>query len=897
VRLLRLLYTVPLRLRSLFRRNDVERDLDDEFRDHIERRVAESVAHGMTPAEARYDALRAMGGVEQRKEECRDMRSVTAIEHRIQDFRFAVRQLLRYRGFTVAAILVMALGIAASMSMFGFVDAALIRPLPYEDPSRLVTVFGARPDAAASQTRGSVSYLDFLDWRTRARGAFQSLGAYDVRAGFTVVTSDGPERVSGLRVSSRFFEALGVRPVLGRAFDAEDEGPSAPPRVILSYSAWQTRFHGRADVLGQTVTLQSPWLSHAEPHVVVGVLPPNFHFTMAERAQLWATIRGEQGCWQSRGCRSLEAVGRLGNGVSLQTASANMTSVLEQLRREYPAAHGDLETAKLVPLTEVMLGKVRPILLMLLGSAGLLLLIACINVVSLLLARTDSRTREIAVRTSLGASSGRLALQFATEAVVLTVLSALAGLALAATGIRFLTNLLSVDMIAQMPYLEGVGLNARLVAFVFVVSATAALVFALTPFLRLPRWNTFSGLKEGGRGSAGTNWRRFGGHLVVAELAIAALLLAGAGLLSKSLYQLLHVTTGINTDGLAAVSVVPVSLGAGAAETAPRGLLARQVAERIQALPGVESVGYADILPLAPGLAPTSTFWVGQPQAQQRQDTWPVRRVSAGYFRTLQATLLRGRYFTEAEVSTTSAAAIINESAAQRYFGAEDPLGRPIVLGDKASPPRQIVGIVADIKDGPPETPPHPSAYIPFDQSEFGLVVRTRQPEASLFPSLVAAIHEVRPDTMVRGLLTMNQRIARLPSASMNRSLAWLVAAFASTALILSVIGLYGVVAYSVSQRAREIGIRMALGAVPQSVYRLVLGEAAWLVAIGAALGTTGAVVAATVLRHLLFAVEPWDLPTMIATAALLTASVLLASFLPARRAASVNPVDVLRAE
>jgi macrolide transport system ATP-binding/permease protein len=288
---------------------------------------------------------------------------------------------------------------------------------------------------------------------------------------------------------------------------------------------------------------------------------------------------------------------------------------------------------------------------------------------------------------------------------------------------------------------------------------------------------------------------------------------------------------------------------------------------------------------------------VGQPQPQQRQDDWPVRRVSAEYFRTLQATLLRGRAFTEAEVTATSAVVIVNESAAQRYFRGEDPLGRSLVLGDPASAPRQIIGVVADLKDGPPETPSHPSAYIPFDQSEFGLVVRTRQSESSLFPSLVAAIHEVRPDTMVRSLVTMNQRVARLPSTSMNRSLAWLVAAFASMALILSVIGLYGVVAYSVSQRAREIGIRMALGAVPQSVYRMVLGEAAWLVAVGAALGTTGAIVAATVLRRLLFAVEPWDVPTMSATAALLTASVLLASFLPARRAARVNPVDVLRAE
>lgn len=898
--LLRLLYTVPLRFRSLFRRNQVERDLEDEFRDHLERRVEADVARGMSPAEARYAALRAMGGLDQRKEECRDMRHVAAIENRIQDFRFAVRQLLRYRGFACAAVVVLALGVAASVSIFGFVDAALIRPLPYEEPSRLVTVFGRRPDAAASQKRGGTSYLDFLDWRERGVRAFRTLAAYDVRAGFTLVTTERPEPVSGLRVSSGFFDTLGVRPLLGRAFRPDEEGPSALPTVMLSYTAWQTRFHGSPDVLGRRVTLQSPWLPGGEPHVVIGVLPPNFHFTMAERAEFWATIRGVPGCWGARACRSLEVVGRLADGVSLPAASADMTAVIEQLQREYPADHRNPETAKLVSLSDVMLGDVRPVLLMLLGGAGLLLVIACINVVSLLLARTDSRTREIAVRNSLGASSGRLALQFAMEAVVLTLVATVLGLTLASQGIRLLSGLLGADMASRMPYLQGIGVNLRLVAFACAVSASAALVFALTPLLRTSMANTLAGLKEGGRGSAGTNWRRFGSRLVVTELAIAGTLMAGAGLLSKSLYQLLHVDTGFNTYQLAALSVSPVSIGAGTTtlDREPVGMLAREVAERIGALPGIESVAYADILPLGPGLAPSSIFWVvGRAEGQQVAKDWPVRRVSARYFHTLQATLLRGRYFSEEEVAAVRPVAIVNQTAAQRYFPGEDPIGRSIAFGGPSSPARDIVGIVADIKDGPPETPAHPSAYVPFDQTGFSLVVRTRQPEPTLFPSVLAAIHEIRPGTMVGGLTTMTDRINRLPSASMNRSLVWLVGGFAAVALILSVVGLYGVVAYTVGQRAREIGIRMAFGAVPRSVFRLVLGEAVWLGGMGGALGAAGAVTAGISMRHLLFDVEPWDVPTMLGSACLLALCVLLASYLPARRAAVMNPVDVLRAE
>ena len=891
-----------LRLRSLFRTTAVDRELDEELRYHLEREIEERVAAGLPVEEARAAARRSMGATARSREECRDARGVNSIEHRMQDLLFAARQLLKHPGFASAAILVLGLGIAASAAIFAFVDAALIRPLPYTEPSRLVTVFGARPELAGAQRRGAVSYLDFLDWRERD-GAFSSLAAYDVRSGFTLTTRTGPERVPGSRVTSGFFRTLGVKPILGREFDRDEEGRAAPPTVLLSYRAWQTRFGGRADIVGRTVTLQSPWLAGGDPHVIIGVLPRDFHFPMATHAEFWTTIRGSQACWEVRSCRSLETVARLADDVSPQRAEASVTSIVDQLRREHPDHHRHQEVARVVPIADVMLGDVRPVLLMLSGAAALLLLIAGINVVSLLLARADARTREIAVRNALGASSMRLMLQFATEAALLVALSTVLAVILSGWSIPFLASLLSVDMIARMPYLEGLGLNLRLVAFASVVALAAWVAFALTPAVRV-RMSEAGGLKEGSRGAAGTTWRRFGTHLVVAQLAVAVLLLVSAGLLGKSLYRLLHVDTGFNLQQLAAVSITPVAVRTGPAERAPAahdlgpGDLARRVAERVAALPGVESVGYADLLPLASGLAPSSIFWVvGRADEGQLREDWPVRRISAGYFETLQARLLRGRHFTEEEVAAARPVLIINETAARRYFPGEDPIGRSIAFGGPASPVREIVGVVADIKDGPPETPPHPSAYVPFDQAAFGLVIRTSQPGLAWFPALVAAIHEIRPDAVVDGGTTMTDRIGALPSASLQRSSAWLVGGFAAIAFVLSVVGLYAVVAYSVGQRRREIGVRMALGARGASICRLVLQEAGWLIAAGTTLGVVCAVIAATLMRHMLFEVQSWDASAIAGAAGVLMVSALLASYIPARRAASVNPIEVLRTE
>jgi predicted permease len=902
MRLLRLLYTTPLRIRSVFRRDRVDQDLEDELRDHLERQIDANVARGMSREEARYAALRAFGGVDQRKEECRDMRHVNLVDHGIQDLRFAFRQFLKHRGFACTAVAVLSLGIAGSAAIFGFVDSALIKPLPYRDPSRLVTIFSARPDLAHGQTRGAVSYLDFIDWRSRNR-AFESIAAYDVRAGFTLTMPSGSEPVSGLRVTSGFFRTLGVTPALGREFLADEEGRSALPAVMLSYRAWQSRFAGSRDILGRTITLQSPWLAGAEPHVVIGVLPPDFHFALADQADFWATIRGSQPCWDVRGCRSLQTVARLGPDVSMRLATAEMTSIIEQLRAEYPEHHRNPEIGKLVPLHDVVLGNVRPMLLMFLGGAALLLVIACMNVISLLLARSESRTQEIAVRHALGASSARLVLQFATEGFLLAAIAAAVGLLLASWGMQFLTSLLSADMVSRMPYLQAVGLNFRLVSLVGVFSLIAALAFALTPVLRMPIFAGAAGLNEGNRTSAGMHWRRLGAHLVVMELAIAVVLLVGAGLLGKSLYLLLHVAAGFNARGLVTASVTPASVGIRGTDPAADsndepGLLARRVAERVAALPGIDGVGYADLLPLGPGLAPSSTFWViGRAEGDQLKEDWPVRRVSAGYFDALQATLLRGRHFTEQEVASIRPVMIINETAARRYFVGEDPIGRQIAFGGPTSLAREILGIVADIKEGPPESPAHPSAYVPFDQTGFGLVIRTRADQRALVPWLVAAVHEIRPGVLVDGVSTMAERMNRLPSTALQRSSAWLVGGFAGIALVLSIVGLYGVVAYSVGQRTREIGVRMALGAHRVSVYRLILGEATRLVGIGTGLGIVGALTAAMLMRHLLFGVQWWDPPTVVATSLVLAISALVASYIPARRAASVNPIEVLRSE
>jgi predicted permease len=891
----RWLAALRLRIRSLVLTDRVDRELREELADHLEREVDAARAAGLSDAEARLAARRSLGAIAQNQEACRDARRISVVDHALRDLRFAVRQLAVNRGFAATTIGVLTLGTASAVAIYGFVDAAMLRPLPYDAPARLVQAFTTGPDAPPTVNRGPVSYLNFRDWRERSRG-FSAVAAFDVRTGFNLTTASGPERVRGLRVTSGFFSTLGVVPALGREFRSDEEGPTAPATVMLSHGVWQSRFGGDPAVVGRTVTLQSPWLAGGEPHVVIGVLPPGFHFAMAADADFWATIRGPQPCWELRPCQSLEVVARLADGVTPPAAAADLTRVVAQLQREHPPEDGRVvpQVGRLTPLRDVVLGNVRLPLLMLLGAAGLLWVIAAINGVSLLLARSEVRRREIAVRHALGASTGRLVLQFGAEALVLALVSGTLGVLLAAWSIRALVGLLDADMLARMPYFRDVGVGGRVAACAAVLTAVLVLVLGVVPALRTASARTLAGLKDGTRGGTGAMWRRAGAPLVIAELAIATVLLVNAGLLGKSLYRLLNVDPGFAVDGLAIVPVSPVGETGG--NTEGRARLADRIAERVAGLPGVVSASYADIGPVAAGLAPTSTFVVvGRPDDGVRENG-PVRRIGPGYFRTLQAPLQRGREFTAADAGGRPIV-VINATAAQRYFRGQDPIGQSIAFGGPKSPRREIVGVVADIKDGPPDAPPAAAAYVPFDQTAFTLVVRTARPASAVLPSIVAAVHDVAPGLIVRQEASLAERIGRLPATATSRAAAWLVGGFAAIAFTLGVAGLYGVVAYAVGQRKREIGVRVALGAPRGWVYRLVMRDAGWLVGLGTLIGLAAGVGFATLMRRMLFEIESWDPATLGGAAMALAVAALAASYAPARRAMAVNPVDVLRAE
>jgi macrolide transport system ATP-binding/permease protein len=872
------------KLGILFRRERFHGELEEEMTFHHEQQEKALQAEGLTGEEAKYAAKRQFGNAARLKDESMDAVGFR-FENAVQDFRYALRQLRRNPGFACTAIFVLALGVGISVAIFSFVDAALLKPLPYPNPNRLVDV----TESVAMIPRAALSYLDYLDWK-KLNTVFSSMDVFE-GSGFALRTPTGSELVAGTRVSDGFFRTLGIAPMLGRDFYAREDLPGAPPAVILSYATWQKRFGGRRDVIGQMITLSGIATT------VVGVLPENFEFAPRGRGEFWTTLRASGSCENRRACHDLHGIARLRDGVSIKTALADMTAIARQLELQYPDSNRG-QGASVVALSEVIVGDIRPILLVLLGGAGLLLLIGCVNVASLLLVRSESRKREIAVRGALGASRERLMLQFVTEGMVLAAGGTLLGLALAYAAMRIFMGLIPADMIFGMPYLREVGLNLHALGFAVAIALLAAVLFATTPTLRLLMTEMREGLVEGGRGFAGTLWRRFGSGLVVAELAIAVVLLAGAGLLGKSFYRLLHVDLGFQPDHLATLEVAAPEASYSKDEQAVA--LARQVVTRISSLPGVESVALSSVLPVSFN---GNTTWIRFPDRPYHGEHNEVneRDVSSEYFTTLKARLLRGRYFTDAEDASKPGVVVINQALARQYFPGEDPIGKKIVHYDLApNSTREIIGIVDDIKEGPLDSEIWPAVYYPLNQTAnpyFALAVRTSQAEDPLLPTLVSTIHQIDPEIGTYDESSMSQRINDSQTAYLHRSSAWLVGGFATLALLLGVVGFYGVVAYSVSQRTREIGVRMALGAERGSVYRLILVEAGWLTAGGIAIGLICSVMAATLMSNLLFGVQAWDVTTLSAVVAVLAASALLASYVPAHRAASVNPLEALRAE
>ncbi|MGE5323192.1 MAG: ADOP family duplicated permease [Actinomycetota bacterium] len=867
----------------LFSRDRFRSELEEEMAFHREQAEQALIAEGVAPQDARYATLRQFGNTTQLREQSQEIMSLRP-ETIVQDGRFALRQLRKSPAFAATVIFILALGIAASVAIFSFFDAVLIKPLPYRNPGRLAILF----ESTSLGRRFHLSYLDYLDWKKQNK-VFSSLEVYEPD-GFMLKARAGTEPVDGVAVSAGFFRTLGVVPVLGRDFYPDEDSPGATQTVILSYGSWQKRYAGRPDVLGRAVVL------NGQPHIIIGVLPRDFSFAPAEPVEFWGSLHGTGPCEKERGCHDLYGVARLKDAVSFSAAAADIKAIAEQLETKYPVSnHG--QAAYMLPLSEVIVGNIRPVLLLLLSGAGLLLLIAGLNVAGLLLVRSETRRREMALRGALGASRLRLLRQLVTEGLILAALGCTLGVAWAYAAVRLLVRLVPKDMAASMPFLNGLGLNMRVAGFACAASLGLALLLAFVPALRIP-FDVREGLSDGGRSASGSMWRRFGANLVVAELATAMVLLVAAGLLGKSFYRLLHANIGLAPDHLAMLRVA--ALAPRYPKDAQLVVLEQEILRRVAALPGVKSEGISSRLPIGDGDG-TKTFRIlGHPDPGWSHPEVAYRAVSPRYLATLGGRLVRGRYFTEDDGVAMPHMAVINQTMARTYFQGEDPIGLQISFGDSGGPATRIIGIVDDIQEGQLDAPPRPAAYIPITQDApryFAVLVRTAQQERSLLPLLATTIHQIDPSIPTFGATSMDERIHDAPSTSLHRSLAWLVGTFAVLALLLGVVGLYGVIAYSVSQRTREIGVRMALGAQRTSVYKLIMQQAGRLTAAGIIVGLVCSTGASLLMRKLLFGVDAWDAATVVSVAVWLALASLAASFMPARRAASVNPMDALRAE
>jgi predicted permease len=799
----------------------------------------------------------------------------------LRDLRHGARLFRQRPGFTAVVVLTLALGIGANAILFSLVNSVLLNPLPYADPGRLVFVAQHRE----GETYNGASYDDYKDFRDRAR-SFAQLAAVSPQWTFTLTNVSEPQRLRGLYASANLFPALGVSPARGRAYTPEEDRAGAGRVVVISHELWQRQFGGDASVLGKSLALDG------EPHTIVGVMPAGFRF-FAE-SDLWVPLAQNPVVNRGRGVRLLSIFGRLGDGVAREQAEAEIVSVAAQLEGEYAATNKGF-SARVVPLHEHVTGGARPALLVLLGAVGLVLLIACANVANLTLARAASRRREFAVRAALGA--GRLALtrQVLTESLLLGAAGGATGLLLAVWGVDLL---LAVGP-ENIPRRAEIGIDSRVVLFTLAVSLLTGALFGLAPALRASRAQLGEALKSGARAGDGPRAARLRSSLVVAEVALSIMLVAGAGLLVRSFVRLLEVDPGFRPDNLVSLAVIlPQS---SYPQPEQRAQFYRRLEERLKALPGVESVGAVTRLPLGPAGNITSTLAVeGRPAAEGARPEVDFRRASPDYFRTMGVPLVAGRFFAEEDADESRPTAIVNEAFARKYWPGESALGKRVRLGPNsdAAPWITVVGVVGNVRHTGLDSEPRPEVYrhlLTSPPTGPVVVVRTTADPSALVPTLGAAVRELDRGIPAATAQTMREIIAR--SVAERRFLMLLLAAFAGAALVLASVGIYGVVSNTVAQRTHEIGVRMALGATRRDVLRLVIRQGMTPAVLGLALGLAGALALTRVMRGLLFGVGARDPATLAASALLLAAVALAACYLPARRATKVDPMVALRYE
>jgi predicted permease len=875
------LYTIPLRLRSLFRWAQADRELDDELRDHLERATEEYIAKGMAPEKARRRARLDLEGIEQTKEECRDARGVNWVQDFVQDLHYGVRTLRKSRGFAAAAILILALGIGASTAVFGVVNAVLLKPLPYRDPNQIVALTNFATSREAPTTLSTqVSVPDFQDWQDQS-SSFEAMAYYFSRE-TAVIRGSTAEYARLTSVSPEFFRVFAIEPLIGRSFTVEEMKRGAGGAAMISYTYWQSHFGGDPQALGQTVRCPD-----SKP--IVGVLPPGFRFP--NNTDIWVSEAGEPG---SRGGHNYLAVARLKAGVPLKQSQTEMATIARRLEQQFPKTNGGLSVA-VTRLRDEMVGNVRVMLYLLLGAVTVLLLIACANTATLLLGKATARSREVVIRAALGASRRRIVRQLVTESLLLAFLASVSGLALAHWGSRILVALAPADV----PRLAEMGIDRWVLGFTVGMSLITSLLFGLVPAFYASKVELTDALKQGGTRVAGGG-RMFGirGVIVAAEIALAVTLLSTAGLSIKSFVALHNVALGFRPENvLVARATVPGSFSVSITSTREffKGMLAR-----VGTLPGVLAAG-ATMAP--PGYVDsTGTYFIDQLPPQPEWSRAPdvvLSVVAPGTFAALGIPVKSGRDFSDNDTSDRPFVAVVNEALVRKSFPNRDPLGRTIFCPFDSLEGMKIIGVVGDVRQRGPENEPMPECYMPYLQHGFNgatlsLVVRTAGNPSALAQTLRGLAHQTNPDAPMK-FTTMEAMLSEGVAAPRFRT--FLFAVFAGLALCLAVAGVYGVMAYAVSQRSNEFGVRIALGASTGSVLRLVLGQGLALTCIGLTLGLAASVASTRMLKSMLFEVQPNDPATFVAVATLLSVVALLACYIPARRAVRVDPIVALRYE
>jgi putative ABC transport system permease protein len=805
--------------------------------------------------------------------------------HLIQDLRFAIRSFLRAPRFTVPALLALALGIGATSAIFSVVRGVLLQPLPYDEPERIVSIWEG--NAARNRSRNVVAPANFIAWKERNR-SFEFLGMTGP-ARLNLLLDGQPYEVSGVAASSEVFQALGTQPLLGRTFTAQEDLLDNDGVIVISYEFWQSRLGGRSDVLGFTMT------ANGRQRTVIGVMPPAFSIE-GQRSDFYVTYG-----WTTEALRnapgrgSSHGIARLRDGVTVEQAQDEMRTMMLALEQEAPRRNTGW-SAVAIPIHELTTETIRPSLLVLSGAVLLVLLIACVNVANLLLARSTTRQRELGLRTALGAGRGRLLRQMLTESLLLALLGGLTGLAVAFAFHRGLLSLVANRI--PVPRLDQVQLDGPVVGFTMLLALGTGLLFGLVPAL-LASSSANDALREGGRHGSGPRARRALATLVVAEVALSLVLLTGAGLLIRSFARLQSIDPGFRADGLftARVSLPGARYGTPGQSAA----FFVNALDKVRQVPGVQDAAAISFLPLAgPGIA-TSFYRTDQPTpANGQQPSAEVRPVTPNFFKTMGIPQLAGRDFTDADSAGAPLVAAVSEGLVRRFFPGENPLGKrlQVSIGPEDGMNVEIVGVVGDIKFASLDAETRPAVFIPLPQLSIGLatiVARTTMDPLTLTSGISAAVRSIDPELPLADVRSMQDVVD--VTLARPRTISVLITAFAVIALVLAGVGVYGVMAYSVSQRTQEIGVRMALGASVESVFRMVLGQALKLVLIGVAVGLLVAVFMTQLLESLLFETEPLDPATFAVTAVVLVAVATFASYVPARRGTRIAPTEALRAE